>query len=61
MKNGVKDPVCVCGVLKSEHEQKKPADCPYFQRSAHQPGAPRRVSHHAHGESRTYPHLMFRR
>lgn len=60
MRDGVKDPVCLCGVRRSEHQLKAPADCPGFRRAAHQPEAARRVSRHSHGESKTYPHLMYR-
>ena len=60
MKNQVKDPRCLCGIRKSEHTPEKAGNCEEFRRAAHQPDQQRRVSHHRHGESRTYPNLMFR-
>lgn len=60
MSENVKDPVCLCGKRKSEHTRDGNPGLLEFRRAAHQPAAPRRVSHHPHGESKTYPHLMFR-
>jgi len=60
MKDSVRDPLCLCGVRKSNHHGVPESQCAFFRRAFVQPDAPRRVSHHKHGEPKATRQLSWR-